>query len=68
MMRDQLRLVLQPDDQLVKITTVIAIDDHSGVERMRHVILSRFLWETAWRSGLAWRALGEPPGCPRSLR
>ena len=43
MMRDQLRLDLQPDDQLVKITTVIAIDDHSGVERMRHVILSRLL-------------------------
>ena len=52
MMRDQLRLVLQPDDQLVKITTVIAIDDHSGVERMRHVILSRLLWETA--SDLVW--------------
>src|SRR5512133_1070344 len=32
MMRDQLRLVLQPDDQLVKITTVIAIDDHSDGE------------------------------------
>ena len=29
---DQLRLVLQPDDQLVKITTVIAIDDHSDGE------------------------------------
>src|SRR5512133_2111264 len=38
MTRDQLRLVLQPDDQLVKIKTVTAIDDHSdgahpGVEQ-----------------------------------
>jgi hypothetical protein len=32
MMRDQLRLVLQPDDQLVKIKTVTAIDDHSDGE------------------------------------
>jgi hypothetical protein len=32
MTRDQLRLVLQPDDQLVKIKTVIAIDDHSDGE------------------------------------
>ena len=32
MTRDQLRLVLQPDDQLVKIKTVTAIDDHSDGE------------------------------------
>jgi len=32
MMREQLRLVLQPDDQLVKIKTVTAIDDHSDGE------------------------------------
>ena len=32
MTRDQLRLVLQPDDQLVKIKTVTAIDDHSDSE------------------------------------
>jgi hypothetical protein len=32
MARDQLRLVLQPDDQLVKIKTVTAIDDHSDGE------------------------------------
>ena len=31
-MRDQLRVVLQPDDQLVKIKTVTAIDDHSDGE------------------------------------
>jgi len=30
--RDQLRLVLQPDDQLVKIKTVTAIDDRSDGE------------------------------------
>ena len=36
MTRDQLRLVLQPDDQLVKIKTVTAIDDHSdGGSRRR---------------------------------
>ena len=29
---DQLRVVLQPDDQLVKIKTVTAIDDHSDGE------------------------------------
>ena len=33
MTRDQLRLVLQPDDQLVKIKTVTAIDDHSDGEQ-----------------------------------
>ena len=32
MTRDQLRLVLQPDDQLVKIKTVTVIDDHSDGE------------------------------------
>ena len=32
MMRDQLRLVLQHDDKLVKIKTVTAIDDHSDGE------------------------------------
>jgi len=32
MTRDQLRVVLQPDDQLVKIKTLIAIDDHSDGE------------------------------------
>jgi hypothetical protein len=32
MTRDQLRVVLQPDDQLVKIKTVTAIDDHSDGE------------------------------------
>ena len=32
MARDQLRLVLQPDDHLVKIKTVTAIDDHSDGE------------------------------------
>ena len=32
MTRDQLRLVLQPDDQLVKIKTVTGIDDHSDGE------------------------------------
>jgi hypothetical protein len=29
LMRDQLRLVVQSDDQLAKIKTVIGIDDHS---------------------------------------
>jgi hypothetical protein len=33
MTRDQLRLVLQPDDQRVKIKTVTAIDDHSDGEQ-----------------------------------
>ena len=33
MTRDQLSLVLQPDDQLVKIKTVTAIDDHSDGEQ-----------------------------------
>jgi hypothetical protein len=32
MTRDHLRLVLQRDDQLVKIKTVTAIDDHSDRE------------------------------------
>jgi hypothetical protein len=32
MTRDLLRLVLQPDDQLVKIKIVTAIDDHSDGE------------------------------------
>ena len=43
MTRDQLRLVLQPDDQLVKIKTVTAIDDHSDGEHpgVEHDLQSR---------------------------
>jgi hypothetical protein len=33
--RGRVKLVLQPDDQLVKIKTVIGIDDHSDGEHAR---------------------------------